>query len=131
MNFLPSIKMLPPYLLHLPKIRSKHHIKHTHHFFPPLLRAFSFSPSPLSLSPATVVILPEPNPKHPIEGTGVQPSPTPEIRPLQCTISLSSPMPVPLSNAPSLSSPATKKKNMVWSGQNFCFFKRTWLAKFV
>jgi hypothetical protein len=41
MGFLPSIQMLPPHLLHLPKIRSKHRIRHTHHFSSPLLRDLS------------------------------------------------------------------------------------------
>jgi hypothetical protein len=55
-----------------------------------------------------------------LETTEVQPSPTPKTRPLRRTISLSSPTPVPLSGAPSLSSPAAKKKILVWSSrQNF------------
>jgi hypothetical protein len=54
------------------------------------------------------------------ETTKVQPSPTPETRPLRRAISLSNPMPVPLSGAPSLSSPAAKKKILVRSSrQNF------------
>jgi hypothetical protein len=94
--FLPSIKMLPPHLLHLSKIRSKHHIKYTHHFSPPILLSLPL----LCLSPATAMILLEPNP-------------TSETRPLRCIVSLSSPTPVPLSNAPSLSSLVAKKKNLV------------------
>jgi hypothetical protein len=86
------------------------------------------SPTPVPLSGAPSLSSPVANP---IEGTEVQhnptpettevqPSLTPETRPLRCTISLSSPTPVPLSGAPSLSSLAMKKKILVRSSrQNF------------
>jgi hypothetical protein len=47
--FLISIKMMPPHLLYLSKIRSKHHIKHTHHFSPPISPLLSLSLSSVSL----------------------------------------------------------------------------------
>jgi hypothetical protein len=50
MSFLPSIKMLSPHPLHLPKIRSKHHIKYTHIFFSTSLCFIFLSLSSVSLS---------------------------------------------------------------------------------
>jgi hypothetical protein len=96
MSFLPSIKIVPPHLLLLPKIRSKHHKTFPYFSMPSLSLPLLCLSLSLSLSgdndlasPTHSFQLKERRREH------VQPSPTA----------------VPLSGAPSLSSPVAKKKN--------------------
>jgi hypothetical protein len=57
MSFLPSIKIVPPHLLLLPKIRSKHHKTFPYFSMPSLSLPLLCLSLSLSLSPVTMILL--------------------------------------------------------------------------